>query len=104
MACERLNYAPSAGSRSTSPTPGYTSLGSRAAYPRSTHLPAANCGPCAALARTRAKPLSILERAGGTDERRRLPPDDDEAWEGRKDALRRAPAHAAPCLRVQTCQ
>src|SRR5262252_9403034 len=61
-------------------------------------------GLAPASARTRAKPLSILERAGGTDERCRLPSDDYEAWEGREDAIQRASAHAAPCLRVQTCK
>src|SRR5262249_47048658 len=55
-------------------------------------------------ARARAKPLPILERAGSTDERRWLPPDDYEAWEGRQDAIQRASAHAPPRLRVQTCQ
>jgi len=55
-------------------------------------------------ARTRAKPLSILERAGGTDERRWLPQNDYEAWEGREDAIQRASAYAPPRLWVQTCQ
>src|SRR5262245_38254552 len=55
-------------------------------------------------ARARAKPLSILERAGSAYERRWLPPDDYEAWEGRQDAIQRASAHAPPRLRVQTCQ
>src|SRR5262245_27223279 len=35
--------------------PGYTSLGSRAAYPRSTHSPAANCGPCAAFSASKSQ-------------------------------------------------
>src|SRR5262245_25894744 len=43
--------------------------------------------PASTSARARAKPLPVLERAGGTDERRRLPPNDYEAWEGRQDAL-----------------
>src|SRR5262249_1325237 len=45
-------------------------------------------------ARTRAKPLSILERAGGTGERRWLPQNDYEAWEGREDAIQRASTYA----------